>query len=301
MVNTFYNTFVWAQTKRIIKWFIKVNLIDLIINTFAQYALNPATRKDPWRMPLWPWASYSFRFRWYYACNCVIIFISAVVFEYVVDNELGYVYRKTPGWPWWYHPLSIFFCWLWHSIIQYHYHVALHSDFLWNTFHQYHHHYIHPRPFNDLAVHPGEYITFNLLCMYPQIFFIPMHVNAFYAYNLLVGIPAILEHSGTDVHLGTFWTALDHELHHVKYRVNFDTPLPIWDILFGTYDGKWLGIDWPSPQKTIHIAPLRSKQIGVESFYDQIRALEADKDALRSMPGQVHLNSIRDYQKKIAS
>lgn len=131
-------------------------------------------------------------------------------------------------------------CFLTSSFVAYWWHRAMHRfDFLWRVFHQLHH---SPRRIEALTafyVHPLDSIaaTFiNSLCAY--LVFGASATEAAWAI-LFAGLYNLLIHTDkpTPYWLG-FWVSRP-EMHRVHHKTDFHANnygLPVWDLLFGTWE-----------------------------------------------------------------
>lgn len=127
------------------------------------------------------------------------------------------------------------------NIVEYIWHLIMHTRFCYTRFHKFHHFYKAPEPFDDMYIHPVE--AFGYYCiLYSPPFLYSCHLCSFLAYMVLMGICGILDHSGVKLSLPGIYETLDHDAHHAKFEVNYGFPFVYLDLLFGTYEGTFLGM-----------------------------------------------------------
>lgn len=139
-------------------------------------------------------------------------------------------------------------CWnlllgiLYENTVEYYWHRMLHSKYLYARFHKIHHYYKSPRPFDDLYIHPLEaFIYYSILYAPPFLF--TMHVHAFTIYMIIMGVLGNMDHSGIPFSIPGVYDTEDHAMHHLKFDMNYGFPFPYLDLLHGTYQGRFLGIE----------------------------------------------------------
>ncbi|TPX32444.1 hypothetical protein SmJEL517_g04431 [Synchytrium microbalum] len=143
----------------------------------------------------------------------------------------------------------------------------MHTKLLYTHLHKWHHVNKSPEPFDDMLIHPLEGFGYYFILWGPAFLF-PQDVkyegllpilqfsvlsvcfNRFFflLYLLPNGICGILDHCGINFDFGVY-AARDHDLHHEKFNVNYAFPLPIMDILCGTYEGSYLGVRYIPTRK----------------------------------------------------
>lgn len=126
------------------------------------------------------------------------------------------------------------------SIVEYYWHRTMHWRPFYQVFHKMHHFYKSPEPFDDMYIHPVE--AFGYYCiLYSPPFLYRIHLLAFLAYMVLMGVCGVFDHSGVRISLPGIYDTLDHDEHHSKFEVNYGFPFIFMDILHGTYEGNYLG------------------------------------------------------------
>ncbi len=131
----------------------------------------------------------------------------------------------------------------------YYSHRALHGRFLFRHVHRWHHRYTAPVIFTTTAVHPVEFLTFEMFLILPA-FLIPAHVGVYVAviaYTYLIGM---IDHSGIRVKwkLPLHANNRFHDDHHVYFHCNYAHHTMLLDRFHGTvrrvdrrYDEKTFG------------------------------------------------------------
>jgi lathosterol oxidase len=117
----------------------------------------------------------------------------------------------------------------------YYSHRALHGRFLFRHVHRWHHRYTAPIVFTTTAVHPLEFLTFEVFLILPA-FVIPTHVAVYVAvvaYTYLIGM---IDHSGVRVRwkLPLHENNRFHDDHHVYFHCNYAHHTMLFDRLHGT-------------------------------------------------------------------
>lgn len=147
---------------------------------------------------------------------------------------------RSPGWT----PMGVLcdvaLLFTYFSICEYYLHRVMHRPYFYKRVHKVHHHYLTPEPFDDFYVHPGEALSFNMMMFAPCCMF-PVTVPGYAIYLLINFIQEHLDHCGVRVVVGGLYNAEHHDSHHRMFDVNFGSPLPVLDILHGTFNGVFLG------------------------------------------------------------
>jgi sterol desaturase/sphingolipid hydroxylase (fatty acid hydroxylase superfamily) len=129
------------------------------------------------------------------------------------------------------------------NIVEYYWHVLMHTRVCYNWFHKHHHYYKAPQPFDDMMIHPLEGFGYYCILYAPPFVLAQMHIVAYVLYMIIMGICGVLDHSGVkfsiSVPLGPWrlpiYNTVDHDLHHEKFNVNYAFPSPYMDYLHGTH------------------------------------------------------------------
>lgn len=126
-------------------------------------------------------------------------------------------------------------------VVEYYWHRLMHLKYFYSIFHKYHHYYKSPEVWDDMYIHPVE--AFGYYCiLYSPPFIHKIHAHSFVLYMITMGICGVLDHSGINIALLGCYNAEDHDVHHSKFNVNYGFPLPVLDIIHGTYHGRFLGV-----------------------------------------------------------
>lgn len=127
------------------------------------------------------------------------------------------------------------------NIIEYFWHLGMHTKTFYAMFHKYHHFYKSPEVWDDMYIHPVE--AFGYYCiLYGPPFLFRCHYLAFLAYMVLMGVCGVLDHCGAKFSIPGVYNTEDHDAHHEKFEVNYCFPFPYMDIIFGTFEGTFLGV-----------------------------------------------------------
>lgn len=126
------------------------------------------------------------------------------------------------------------------QIVEYFWHRAMHTAWLYSHLHRIHHANRAPSPFDDMLIHPLE--GFGYYCiLYSPAFLVNMHYSGFFVYMSIMGLCGVIDHCGVSLSVPGLYDSVDHDNHHKLNIVNYAFPFPFMDILFGTYDGHFLG------------------------------------------------------------
>jgi lathosterol oxidase len=117
----------------------------------------------------------------------------------------------------------------------YYSHRALHGRFLFRHVHRWHHRYTAPVIFTTTAVHPLEFLTFELFLILP-VFLIPAHVAVYVAVVAYTYFIGMVDHSGVRVawKLPLHANNRFHDDHHVYFHCNYAHHTMLLDRLHGT-------------------------------------------------------------------
>jgi sterol desaturase/sphingolipid hydroxylase (fatty acid hydroxylase superfamily) len=134
-------------------------------------------------------------------------------------------------------------------VAEYYWHRLMHTKYFYSIFHKFHHYYKAPEIWDDMYIHPVE--AFGYYCiLYAPPFLFHTHVISFILYMIFMGICGVLDHSGIRIKDPfNIYSTEDHDLHHSKFNINYGFPLPIMDILHGTYHGNFLGFSYSEFKK----------------------------------------------------
>ncbi len=117
----------------------------------------------------------------------------------------------------------------------YYSHRALHGRFLFRHVHRWHHRYTAPIIFTTTAVHPIEFLTFELFLVLPT-FLIPAHAGVYVAVVAYTYFIGMVDHSGIRAtwKLPLHTNNRFHDDHHVYFHCNYAHHTMLLDRLHGT-------------------------------------------------------------------
>jgi lathosterol oxidase len=117
----------------------------------------------------------------------------------------------------------------------YYSHRALHGRTLFRHIHRWHHRYTAPIVFTTTAVHPVEFLTFEVFLILPA-FLIPSHVAVYVAVIAYTYFIGMVDHCGVRVpwKLPLHANNRFHDDHHVYFHCNYAHHTMIFDRLHGT-------------------------------------------------------------------
>jgi lathosterol oxidase len=135
----------------------------------------------------------------------------------------------------WYLPVSALLLFFAIDAGLYYSHRALHGRFLFRHVHRWHHRYTAPIIFTTTAVHPLEFLTFELFLILP-VFVIPAHVAVYVAVVAYTYFIGMVDHSGIRVawRLPLHANNRFHDDHHVYFHCNYAHHTMLLDRLHGT-------------------------------------------------------------------
>lgn len=136
--------------------------------------------------------------------------------------------------------LNGFLIYLIYTFINYWWHRARHSShFLWRTFHQVHHSTHELKTWTAFYSHPFDYFStiliINLLCSWV----VGLDATSAAWATVISGFFEVWEHTNirTPQWLGYFIVRPEmHRVHHEIHHHSKNYSIPIWDMLFGTYE-----------------------------------------------------------------
>eukprot|EP01039_Chlorochromonas_danica_P006195 gene6195-6831_t len=160
--------------------------------------------------------------------ECSVRQINQMTFE--TFSDLGW---KTLCW-------QILFACTYECVVEFYWHLLMHTPFCYRVFHKLHHSYKSPEPWDDMYIHPLE--AFGYYCiLYGPPFYFSINFLAFIGYMIIMGVCGVLDHAGIRFALPGLYNTVDHDNHHAKYEVNYSFPFPYLDLLHGTFYGDFLG------------------------------------------------------------
>lgn len=120
------------------------------------------------------------------------------------------------------------------SVVEYYWHVWMHSKAMYKRVHKIHHTYKAPSVWCDLCIHPIE--AFGYYCiLYSPAFVVSMPIGAFVSYMAVNGLCGVLDHCGIEFAIPFVYDTRFHDLHHKYFEVNYAFPFDFMDRIHGTY------------------------------------------------------------------
>lgn len=111
-------------------------------------------------------------------------------------------------------------------------HRLMHLPQLYKFVHKKHHQHIHTNVWSSFYFSKSELLsTWLFVLMLPIVPFNP-HYFTFGSYLTFVMLSLVKSHSG--INIKNTYTSKYHDIHHLKFNVNYGTQLKVWDNLFGT-------------------------------------------------------------------
>jgi Delta7-sterol 5-desaturase len=135
----------------------------------------------------------------------------------------------------WYLPVSAILLFFAIDAGLYYSHRALHGRWLFRHVHRWHHRYTAPIVFTTTAVHPVEFLTFELFLILPA-FIIPAHVGVYVAVIAYTYFIGMVDHCGIRFpwKLPLHTNNRFHDDHHVYFHCNYAHHTTLLDKLHGT-------------------------------------------------------------------
>jgi len=168
-------------------------------------------------------------------------------------------FLKTPAWLnglFGYVCITFFVYW-WHRIRH-------HNNLIWRIFHQIHHSTHRIEALTAIYAHPSDFLANALIVNIVAYSMLGLNVESAAWASLWVSIFELWEHTNTPTPrwLGYLIVRPEmHRIHHERDRHTNNYGLPIWDILFGTYENSSrpveCGFEIDSERKVLHMLSCR--------------------------------------------
>jgi len=132
-----------------------------------------------------------------------------------------------------------FFVYWWHRLRH-------HSNFMWKVFHQIHHSTHRLQALTALYAHPSDFLANAFIINAVAYCLLGFDVNSAAWAALWVAIFEFWEHTNipTPHWLGYIIVRPEmHRIHHERYRHTNNYGIPLWDLLFGTYENSSRKVD----------------------------------------------------------
>jgi Delta7-sterol 5-desaturase len=112
-------------------------------------------------------------------------------------------------------------------------HRLMHHPKIYFSVHEMHHQHIATSVWSSFYFSKSELIlNWMFVVMLPLCLF-SIHYHTFNLYLIVISLSLVKSHSG--INIGEIYTSSYHDIHHVKFNLNYGSSLAIWDKLFGTY------------------------------------------------------------------
>jgi sterol desaturase/sphingolipid hydroxylase (fatty acid hydroxylase superfamily) len=125
-----------------------------------------------------------------------------------------------------------FFVYWWHRLRHY-------SDTVWRWFHQIHHSTYRLETVTAFYAHPSDFLSNALIVNAVSYFLLGYNLEAALWTTFWVGVFELWEHTNikTPKWIGYFIVRPEmHRVHHEKNKHSNNYGIPLWDIVFGTYE-----------------------------------------------------------------
>lgn len=214
------------------------SLIPYLLSPLALLVLSILEHKYPlyiykedsaWRIHLLIYAILGIA-----ATALVGIFIEPYLHNIIPFTRLSELMNSRPSWLSGFgaYLLITFFVYWWHRYRHY-------SHFAWKVFHQIHHSTYRLQAFTAFYAHPFDFVANVLIISLVSYGILGLSVEAASWATLWVAFFEYWEHTNirTPHWLGYFVVRPEmHRIHHERQQHRNNYGLPIWDILFGTYE-----------------------------------------------------------------
>jgi len=154
---------------------------------------------------------------------------------YVARGGWSMLYVDAHRWPLWYLPVSALLYFFAIDAGLYYSHRWLHGRTMFRLVHRWHHRYTAPIVFTATAVHPFEFLTFELFLILPALL-IPAHVGVYIAVIAYTYFIGMVDHAGVRLKwkLPLHANNQFHDDHHVFFHCNYAHHTMLFDKLHGT-------------------------------------------------------------------
>ncbi|KAK3597035.1 hypothetical protein CHS0354_022043 [Potamilus streckersoni] len=161
--------------------------------------------------------------------------ISGCLSCYMTNGGKNSLYTNISEYGWTYLVVTVFALMMYNETCAYYLHLLLHKPYVYKTIHKWHHHYGSPTVFSTTAMHPAEFISFQIYLIVPA-FTVPLHVGVYIAVVLYIYYYGMIGHSG--IKMDALWpwqpSSMFHDDHHRYSNCNYGFNTFIFDKLHGT-------------------------------------------------------------------
>jgi len=206
----------------------------------AYYFVMKKDQKDEWKLQPKRWPSndkvkMAIKFS---AMNLVFgAFTGVSLALWVLNGGWSMLYFNASDLPLFWHPLSFIVCVLMMDAYLYYSHRFLHTPHFYKKYHAIHHRWLDPHIFTTVAMHPVEFMLFQIGLILPM-FLLPQWWAVYIAAIIYTFGIGLIDHSGVKFKM-PWWTFHGgdnyfHDDHHKFFHTNFGHHTGLWDKLHGT-------------------------------------------------------------------
>jgi len=111
-------------------------------------------------------------------------------------------------------------------------HRFMHLKCIYQSVHKKHHRHIYTNVWSSFYFSKTELLLTWMFVLVMPILFFEIYIVTFEIYLLLIMMSLVKSHSG--INIRDTYTSKYHDIHHLKFNVNYGSDLKIWDNLFCT-------------------------------------------------------------------
>jgi lathosterol oxidase len=206
----------------------------------AYYFIYKKNQKDEWKLQpkRWPSDEKVKSAIKYSAINLAFgTFTGVAIALWVLNGGWSMLYFNASDLPLVWHFISFFVCVIMIDAYLYYSHRFLHTPHFYKNYHSVHHRWLDPHIFTTVAMHPVEFMFFQVGLILPM-FVLPQWWVVYFAAIAYTFIIGLIDHSGVRIKM-PWWTLHGgdnsfHDDHHKFFHVNFGHHTGFWDKLHGT-------------------------------------------------------------------
>jgi sterol desaturase/sphingolipid hydroxylase (fatty acid hydroxylase superfamily) len=195
--------------------------------------------------------------RWSVIASAIYAVPGALVLEAWKNGGTAiYMDISEYGWLWYFASVPVYL--FIHDTYFYWTHRMMHHPRLFPVMHKVHHESRQPTPWAGFSFHPTESML-GAAILPAMAFVIPIHVSAILFILVLMTVVSVTNHSGFELmpdrllrgFVGRNWiSAAHHNLHHLRYTINYALYFRFWDRVMGT-DRLETEYDFLRPEKPV--------------------------------------------------
>lgn len=163
--------------------------------------------------------------------------LSGVVATWIINGGYCTLYFNIGEKGWLYLVESTVLLFLIQDGTAYYLHRLNHIPWIYKRIHKHHHRYHSPTCFSATAMHPLEFIEFELALALPA-FFLPCYSGSFIFLMIYSYYYGMIDHSGIKMDAYPPWQpeSMFHDNHHRFFHCNFGFNMKLWDWMHDTLD-----------------------------------------------------------------